>query len=113
MVSEVTNTHENSVQDCYQKLLKPLENSQHLLIQIKSYLDRGEIEKAEKEAKKHLEWVKNNYNERTYYRHKKIIRDLGVKIKIKYSNKLDEIIECPICHKTMSRRGLNGHLKKH
>jgi len=43
-------------------------------------LDRNELEEAKKEAIKHLEFIKKYQSERTYYRHKKKIRALGIPI---------------------------------
>ena len=47
---------------------------------IESMLKRGNVEEATEYAKNHLDWVKKAHSERTYYRHKKDIRALGIEI---------------------------------
>jgi len=50
----------------------------HQFLKIK--IERGEIEEAQKDAIEHLNRIKKYNSERTYYRHKKRIRDLGIEI---------------------------------
>lgn len=45
---------------------------------IKLYMN--DLEKAQKVAKEHLEWTKKWKSERTYYRHKKAIKEIGIEI---------------------------------
>ena len=47
---------------------------------IESMLKRDQKEEATEYAEKHLDWIKRAHSERTYYRHKKKIRSLGIKI---------------------------------
>ncbi len=47
---------------------------------IESMLKRDKRDEATEYAKKHLDWVKKAHSERTYYRHKKNIRALGIEI---------------------------------
>ena len=47
---------------------------------IESMLKRDNREEAIEYAKKHLIWIKESHSERTYYRHKKKIRSLGIEI---------------------------------
>jgi hypothetical protein len=47
---------------------------------LKRLVEKGEIEKAKQEAKDHLEGLKKIRSERTYYRHQKRIRELGIDI---------------------------------
>jgi len=47
---------------------------------IKSLLKRGKKDEAIEYAISHLDWIKRSHSERTYYRHKKNIRNLGIEI---------------------------------
>jgi len=47
---------------------------------LKHYIREGKTEKAKKEALKHLEYTMKAKSERTYYRHLKKIRELGIEI---------------------------------
>ena len=47
---------------------------------IESMLKRDQKEEATEYAEKHLDWIKEAHSERTYYRHKKKIRSLGIEI---------------------------------
>ena len=46
----------------------------------KLYIDQGKIDKATEYAKEHLDWIKRNHSERTYFRHKKKIKALGISV---------------------------------
>jgi len=48
---------------------------------LKKDLEREGMNIARQNALHHLEYIKRNYSERTYYRHKKKIRALGIEIK--------------------------------
>ena len=47
---------------------------------IESMLKRDNKEEAIDYAKRHLDWIKNSHSERTYYRHKKRIKLLGIEV---------------------------------
>ncbi|MBY8982787.1 MAG: hypothetical protein KGD57_07555 [Candidatus Lokiarchaeota archaeon] len=47
---------------------------------IKFYLNQGKQEMARTEALQHLNWTKQNYSKRTYFRHKAKIKSLGLDI---------------------------------
>ena len=47
---------------------------------IESMLKRDNKEEATEYAIKHLDWIKRSHSERTYYRHKKNIRLLGIEV---------------------------------
>lgn len=47
---------------------------------LKDEIKRGNMDYAKERAIRHLKWVKKWKSERTYYRHKKIIKELGIEI---------------------------------
>lgn len=75
------------IREIYQKGKSFVENykkghkkgfSESIFRNMKYYLKQPE--KAKEIAIKHLEWIKKWKSERTYYRHKKIIRNMGISI---------------------------------
>lgn len=45
---------------------------------LESYIRNNDLDNAKQKAKEHLEWVQKRRSERTYYRHKKRIKELGI-----------------------------------